>query len=131
MSNPRRASLRVALETPLASGENAIRVDIYHDKGGINYFTYKTEPEGYWVSTAAVTVGDGSERQVVGGNSIGRRYYIAPSSRFNFKKLQALSEFVVDRKQQIADLTVAQDHETLRTLLDEARRKVFGLTAAA
>lgn len=132
MSNPRRAGFRVTLDTPLDGGENAIRFDIYHDKGGINYFTYKTEPEGYWVCTAAVTVGDGFERQAItGGDSVGRRYYIAPSSRFNFKKLQTLAEFVVDRKQQIADLTVAKNHEAVRTMLDEARLTIFGLPAAA
>jgi hypothetical protein len=115
----------------LANGENAIRISIYHDKGGINYFNYKTEPEGYWVSTGAVTVADGgiTERLHMGGDGIGRRYYVAPSSRFNFKKLQALAGFVATRKDQIAGHVVAQDHETIRVLLEEARREVFGIAA--
>lgn len=131
MSNPRRASLRVGLAAPLETGENAIRITIYHDKGGINYFNYKTDPEGYWISTGAVTVSDNTEteRMMMGGGGLGRRYYVAPSGRFNFKKLQALAGFVAANKDQIVNYMLAGEHQAINALIDLARRDVFGLEA--
>lgn len=130
MSNPRRANLRVGLPEPLASGENAIRITIHHDKGGINYSNYQTEPEGYWVTASPVEVGDGFEKtRITFGKGLGRRFFVAPSSRFNFKKLEALAGFVATRKDQIVAHLVAERYEDIRTMLDEGRREVFGEAA--
>lgn len=125
-ARPRRASLRVGLPEPLASGENAIRITIHHDKGGINYFNYQTEPEGYWVTASPVEVGDGFEKSTLNGKGLGRRFFVAPSARFNFKKLQSLAGFVATRKDQIVAHLIAERYEDIRTMLDEGRLEVFG-----
>ena len=42
-------------------GENKfLKCELYYDKGGMNYFTYKNEPRGYYVSVSPVerTVGE-------------------------------------------------------------------------
>lgn len=37
-----------------------IKVEVYYNKGGMNYFTYRNEPRGYYLSVSPV------ERQEVG-----------------------------------------------------------------
>ena len=31
-----------------------LKIEVYYNKGGINYFTYKTDPRGYWLSMTVV-----------------------------------------------------------------------------
>jgi hypothetical protein len=33
-----------------------LKIEVYYHKGGINYFNYKTEPRGYWLSMRQVEV---------------------------------------------------------------------------
>lgn len=40
----------------VGNGVNAIRVEVYYNLGGINYFTYKTEKRGYYLSVSPVNV---------------------------------------------------------------------------
>lgn len=35
-----------------------IKIEVYYEKGGYNYFTYKTEPRGVYVSVSPVTLED-------------------------------------------------------------------------
>lgn len=35
--------------------ENFIKVEVYYDKGGYNYFTYREKPRGYYISVVPVT----------------------------------------------------------------------------
>lgn len=37
-------------------GEKHLKVEIYYSKGGMNYFNYKVEPRGYWLSVSPVEV---------------------------------------------------------------------------
>ena len=37
---------------------NRLRVRLYYDLGGINYFTYKNEPRGYYLSVTPEEVSD-------------------------------------------------------------------------
>ena len=49
------ASGRVKVEYLKAKGENQyIKVELYYALGGINYFTYKNEPRGYYLSVSPV-----------------------------------------------------------------------------
>lgn len=41
-----------------------LKVQVFYAKGGMNYFNYKTEPRGYWVSIQPVNV-DRNENGVV------------------------------------------------------------------
>lgn len=38
---------------------NALVIEVYYDKGGINYFTYKVERRGYYLSVCPVLKSDG------------------------------------------------------------------------
>lgn len=41
--------------TKIEGTENKyLKSEVYYNKGGINYFTYKTDPRGYWVSVTIV-----------------------------------------------------------------------------
>ena len=33
-----------------------LKIEVYYDKGGINYFNSKNEPRGYWLSMRQVEV---------------------------------------------------------------------------
>lgn len=35
--------------------ENFIKVEVYYDKGGYNYVTYRQKPRGYYISVVPVT----------------------------------------------------------------------------
>ena len=49
------SSNRVKTEYLPARGKDQyIKVELYYDLGGMNYFTYKTEPRGYYVSVCPV-----------------------------------------------------------------------------
>jgi hypothetical protein len=130
--NPRRAQITVPLEAPLEHGQNAIRISVTYDEGGPNYFSGGVTRRGYYVSTGAQEVrADGStvERLNLGGGGIGRGFFIAPTQRFQFPKLEALAEWVRAHKVEIAAETVARNNGAVNVLLDGARREVFGLTA--
>ena len=34
--------------------ENYLKVELYYSKGGMNYFTYRNEPRGYYISATPV-----------------------------------------------------------------------------
>lgn len=35
---------------------NVLEVEVYYSKGGINYFTYKDEPRGFWLSVSPMLI---------------------------------------------------------------------------
>jgi len=41
-----------------------LKIEVYYDKGGMNYFNGKTEPRGYWLSMRQVEV-QRTERSIV------------------------------------------------------------------
>jgi hypothetical protein len=68
-----------------------IRVSISFQKGGINYFNYKEEPKGYWISVSPVRL----EKKDYGSFwttllSKGFRHFLEAAPRFNQKKLDSL-----------------------------------------
>ena len=46
---------------PLSKENHFLRVELYYSLGGYNYFTYETDPRGYWVSVSPVERADGWE----------------------------------------------------------------------
>lgn len=39
---------------PIEGSNKQLKIEVYYDKGGMNYFTYKNEPRGYWLSMRQV-----------------------------------------------------------------------------
>lgn len=39
---------------PIEGSNKQLKIEVYYDKGGMNYFTYKSEPRGYWLSMRQV-----------------------------------------------------------------------------
>lgn len=80
----------------LGSDHTHLKIDIYHDKGGTNYWHGTTDPGGYWLSLGAVTVKDNSITETLGfgAESFGRRIHLAPVARFNAKRFEAVVDAV-------------------------------------
>lgn len=49
---------------PIDDKGNELKIEVYYDKGGINYFTYKTDPRGYWLSIRPVQI-ERRERSII------------------------------------------------------------------
>lgn len=67
-----------------------IKVEVYYNKGGMNYFTSRVEARGIYLSVSPVTRGENSESYM--GFS-GIKKHLLAMTRFNQKKVD---EFVVD-----------------------------------
>ena len=39
---------------PIEGSNKELKIEVYYDKGGINYFNGKVEPRGYWLSMRQV-----------------------------------------------------------------------------
>jgi hypothetical protein len=38
----------------IENSKKELKIEVYYDKGGMNYFNSKVEPRGYWISVRAV-----------------------------------------------------------------------------
>ena len=41
---------------PIEGSNKELKIEVYYDKGGMNYFNSKVEPRGYWLSMRQVNV---------------------------------------------------------------------------
>ena len=79
---------------------NAIKVRVYHSKGGMNYFTYEREPAGYYFGLTPIyreisENGLTCESCLLGS---GYKVHVEAGERFNAKKLKELAATVMQRK---------------------------------
>lgn len=44
----------------LVEGNTHLKIEVYYHKGGMNYFTYKQEARGYWLSVCPVELAKGN-----------------------------------------------------------------------
>jgi hypothetical protein len=95
--------------TALGPSFTHLKIDVYHSKGGANFWHGTTEPGGYWISLGAVKEEHGSfiETISLGGDGYGRRLHILSVPRFNAKKFAAV----------VAALTAIQPALTERALV--------------
>jgi len=49
---------------PIEGSNKELKIEVYYDKGGMNYFNSKVEPRGYWLSMRQVNV-EGQDRGIV------------------------------------------------------------------
>ena len=41
---------------PIEGSNKELKIEVYYDKGGMNYFNSKVEPRGYWLSMRQVEI---------------------------------------------------------------------------
>lgn len=69
-----------------------IDVKVYYDKGGLNYWTYKNEPRGYWLTIQPVEHGKyGTGFCITGQARDGIRIFLKEVARFSAKTLNELA----------------------------------------
>lgn len=49
---------------PIDDKGNELKIEVYYDKGGMNYFSSKVDPRGYWLSIRAVNI-ERRERSII------------------------------------------------------------------
>jgi hypothetical protein len=103
---------------------------IYH-KGGMNYFTYKTEPRGYYMVISPKELTETGFMFLIDGSreNMGAKYLIEGATRLNRKRLTALMAAVDASAPAVAAAFRANDAAALLAALGRAR--ATGLTAAA
>ena len=97
--------------------ETDIRIDVFHDRGGPNYFTGGTIRAGYWVSVGAVERRDGCVSEVLGGGGFGRRILaLETRAPFNPKRFAHLAAEIHQHDATIAQAALDGDYEGIRVL---------------
>jgi hypothetical protein len=89
-------------ETVKSDKANTIKTEVYYNKGGINVFSGKNEPRGYWLSVTPVTV---EQRNGYGVESFimsmgGYKQFLQEASRFNRGTLEKVVEGEMVKKYQ-------------------------------
>lgn len=118
----------------LPGGEdNTVQISVTYDKGGLNYFTYKQEPRGYQLTVSPCKVGEGFVRHSLnlGGGGIGRRFFVAPATRFNGRRFETLINAIAPHLDTLAAALVVQDYERIREVVTQARGVAFPEAQAA
>jgi hypothetical protein len=88
---------------PIEGTNKELKIEVYYDKGGINYFNSKNEPRGYWLSMRQVEV----ERQGRGiviesyGMFSGAKIFLKEVKRYSQKTYE---DAVILAEEKIAEL---------------------------
>jgi hypothetical protein len=106
--------------TVKVAGDRAthFKVSVDYDKGGVNYFTYKTSPRGYYLYVTPVVREDGFERSVLLGESAGFKVLLKETTRLHRPTLL-----------KVVNTVLAQTDALLPLLLDANREGILALTA--
>ena len=62
----------------IAGSNEELKIEVFYDKGGMNYFTSKVDPRGYWLSVKKV------EREVVDGRVVVEKFALMSGGRRMF-----------------------------------------------
>ncbi len=80
-----------------------IRVDLYYDLGGMNYFSGKVKERGYYIGVKPVVSNSGTngmfEESVLMGEDSGGYVFIAPTERFSQKALLSIKDEALARSE--------------------------------
>jgi hypothetical protein len=85
-------------------GGNAIKISVYYDMGGMNYFQGQTEQRGYYFSFGAVDKGDHSETQQAFSGS---KILMQEANKYSLKVLQKLRGDLQGWVDENADLIIS------------------------
>lgn len=74
----------------IENSKKELKIEVYYDKGGMNYFSGKVDPRGYWVSVRAVERDIRDNGICVESYPImsGVRHFIKPVNRYSEKTYQ-------------------------------------------
>lgn len=90
-----------------SSNATHLEVKVYYSLGGMNYFTYKTEERGYYVSVTPVTI---SENMISFTCFSGLKSLLVPCTRKSDKSYKAaLAKLTPEFKQQLIDKVLGHD----------------------
>jgi hypothetical protein len=110
------------------AGEQAthFKVTVDYTKGGINYFTYKTDPRGYYLYASPVIReqgenGIGWERTALTGDGSGFKFLLRPATRLNRKTLDFVETVVAANLHKLTEPLLAADREVLLSELNALR----------
>lgn len=97
---------------------NHVKVEVFYSKGGVNYFTYKTDPRGYYVALRPVKLSNGpvfaSESFLMFGTSpMAGKLLLLAATRLNRKTLDALAAKVLAKATELAELAKGGDKTAL------------------
>jgi hypothetical protein len=114
-------------------GTPMVRVEVSHLAGGINYFNYKTERRGFYLSVQPISVREGSYSMTIGGAVSGVKYIIEETKRFNAKRLRVLGYELTSKAAVIAQAFEQGDHDTILGLIANAvsAKPVIGIVRAS
>ena len=79
---------RIPVKGPNEFRCNMVDVEVYYSLGGMNYFTYREEPRGYWVSIQPINV-DGYCTSFTAFSGI--KCFLKEAKRFSQKVLDELA----------------------------------------
>lgn len=88
---------------PIEGSDKELKIEVYYDKGGMNYFNGKSEPRGYWLSMRQVER-DRRENGVViesYGMFSGAKTFLKEVKRFSQKTYE---DAVILAEEKMADL---------------------------
>lgn len=85
-------------------GGNAIKISVYYDMGGMNYFQGQTEPRGYYFSFGTVDKGDHHESQMAFSGS---KILIQEANKYSPNTLKKLRGDLQGWVDENADLIIS------------------------
>ena len=83
-----------------------VRVEVYYSKGGMNYWNYKQEPRGIYVSVSSLKVerGENFTTEAYTMGTSGAKLFVSELQRKTASKIQAVAEKVDAVVPQVAEL---------------------------
>lgn len=94
-----------AIEAP---GATHLKVMLYYDLGGYNYFTSKQKERGYYVSIQPVSLSAVSESFSLFGQNSGGYIFLEPTRRFSRKRLAELEATCLDEVDEYANQLIVK-----------------------
>lgn len=94
---------------PIAGREQELKIEVRYNKGGVNYFSSKTEARGYYLSVSPVTRShsEGYTVESYTGFS-GIKKLILPVARQSDKQYQAAVELVKEHVEELKKIVLAR-----------------------
>jgi len=88
-------------ELKIKDSVKIVRISVFYGIGGINYFTGRTQPRGYWLDAQPIEVSDGWTSFTA---FTGVKNFIQEANRFSQKAMEKVAESITD--EQIEQLIV-------------------------
>lgn len=111
----RRIETTVPSIAPTAT-KTHIEVAVAYRAGGMNYFSYTTEPRGYYVTLTPTKVEEGSRSFIL---LSGRALFVKAAARFSDKVLAALAARIAPEAARLARLFEENTPEVLGAAVGE------------